>query len=71
LRRNAGLAAVFDSILKEKRVNTHYFGRKDGKVNIQDISSLDAAGDDTAIAEWGGLSSFSVKASELVSKSIV
>lgn len=71
LKRNMEHNKIFDTILKEKIFKTYYFGREDGQVNIRNISSLDASSDDTAIAEWGGLSSFSTKASELVSKSAI
>ncbi len=71
LKKNTELHIIFEHILKEKRVNTYYFSREEGKVNIKDISTLDAASEDAAIAEWGGLSSFSTKASKLVSKSVV
>lgn len=70
MKRNADLATVFEIILKEKIINTYSFGRENDKVNIKNISTLDAASEDAAIAEWGGLSSFSTRASELVSKSI-
>ena len=70
LEKISGLDTIFDSILKRKTFNSYYFGREDGKVSIKNISSLDAASDDAAIAEWGGISSFGTKASELVSKSI-
>lgn len=53
----------------EKTINTYYFKRtKTGKVVSVNISSLDAGSSNSIIAEWGGLSSFASKASEVVSK---
>ena len=37
-------------------------------VKAKDISSLDVYSDDVAINEWGGLTQFSSKANEVVSK---
>ena len=37
-------------------------------VTFTDISTLDAFSEDEAIAEWGGLSSFASKSSEIVSR---
>ena len=52
-----------------KTIRTYFFQRNsDGKVSTKDISSLDVDDDDTIISEWGGLSSFASKASEVVSK---
>jgi len=59
--------SFFDKDLIRKSINTYYFNRVDGKVIVKDISSLDAGNEDLAIAEWGGLSSFASKASEIVS----
>ncbi|PNE24910.1 hypothetical protein BHU16_04525 [Tannerella sp. oral taxon 808] len=52
-----------------KQIKTYFFQRNsDGKVSTDDISSLDVDDDDTIVSEWGGLSSFASKASEVVSK---
>ena len=52
-----------------KTIKTYFFRRKqDGRVTSRDISSLDVDDDDTIVSEWGGLSSFASKASEVVSK---
>lgn len=52
-----------------KTIKTYFFQRNsNGKVSTKDISSLDVDDDDTIISEWGGLSSFASKASEVVSK---
>ncbi len=54
----------------DKKVNTFYFGRdaQTGKVTTLDISSLDAFDENPLIADWGGLSEFSSKVSDVVSK---
>lgn len=58
------LAGIF-----EKKIKTYYFNRKtNGMVESLDISSLDAGNVNEIISEWGGLSSFSTKTSEIVSK---
>lgn len=66
---NTTAANLFDGIL-EKTVRTYYSGKQneDGKVSYMDISTLDAFSEDENISEWGGLTSFSGKASEIVSK---
>ena len=52
-----------------KTIKTYFFRRNsNGKVSTKDISSLDVDDDDTIVSEWGGLSSFASKASEVVSK---
>lgn len=59
------LAGLFD-----KSIRTYYFDRegKNGKVVSCDISSLDVTDSNSIISEWGGLSEFSSKVSEVVSK---
>ena len=53
----------------EKNIKTYYFSRDvSGKVKAKDISSLDVYSEDVAINEWGGLTQFSSKANEIVSK---
>lgn len=58
--------------VSKKTIKAYFFQRDpDGRVTSQDISSLDVDNDDTVIpewAEWGGLSFFASKASEVVSK---
>lgn len=80
-RRIKALREIFDvpvdssmnKILKavcNKKVNTFYFGRnpQTGKVTALDISSLDAFDENPLVADWGGLSKFSSKVSDVVSK---
>ena len=59
---------LFEDILRNKTIKTYYFDRQDENVIVKDISSLDAGCGDQSTAEWGGLSSFSSKASDIISK---
>ena len=52
------------TVLQEKRFKTYYFSGCD---NVKDISTLDAASPDNAIADLGGLTAFSTRASEVLS----
>ncbi len=53
----------------EKDIKTYYFSRDESnKVVSKDISSLDVFSEDVAVNEWGGLTQFSSKANEVVSK---
>lgn len=71
VKKTPSFSKIFKDLLTNKQLNTYYFDRKENKVTIKDISSLDAGSDDIAISEWGGLSSFASKASDIVSKSVV
>lgn len=53
-----------------KDINTYYFTDKGEGVVSVDISSLDVGSDDTDISEWGGLSQFSGRTSDIVSRII-
>lgn len=59
--------------LFEKSIRTYYFKRNNpnGKVVSCDITSLDATATDTVISEWGGLSEFSSRVSDVVSKYMI
>ena len=60
-------ASAFKGIFS-KDIKTYCFSRKEGKVNSVNISTLDPMDDDSDIREWGGMSSFSSEASEIVSQ---
>jgi predicted ATP-dependent endonuclease of OLD family len=62
------MTALFENILKNKTFSTYYFDQQKDGVYVKDISSLDPGDLDSAIAEWGGLTSFSSRASEVVSQ---
>jgi len=67
LDNNVKNEALVKGILHDKTINTHYFQNTDFKVIVKDISGLDAGSEDLAVSEWGGLSSFSSKASDIIS----
>jgi len=53
----------------KKEIKTYFFSRDtSGKVSAKDITSLDVYSEDVAINEWGGLTQFSSKTNEVVSK---
>jgi AAA15 family ATPase/GTPase len=58
---------LLDNILTGKSINTFYFARENNKVVTKDISTLDAGNEDIDIAEWGGISQFASKATDIVS----
>lgn len=69
IRSKKGVNIDFLSDVYAKDIKTYYFSRESwGKVSSKDISSLDVYSDDVAINEWGGLTQFSSKANEIVSK---
>ncbi|WP_262249854.1 ATP-binding protein [Parapedobacter soli] len=68
LGQSEAVSELFKNILTEKKINTYYFDRENDKVHVKDISSLDAGSDDLSTADWGGLSSFSSKASDIISR---
>lgn len=62
------VASLFDG-LEKKDLKTFYFSPKGGDgVSSTDITSLDVCSEETDISEWGGLSSFASKASDIVSR---
>lgn len=71
LKKNTSTNKLFQSILSKKQINTFYFSRENNKVFSKDITSLDAGSEDLAIGEWGGISHFSSKAADVVSKYFV
>lgn len=67
IEKGSTTAKVFDG-LQGKISKTYFFcSGKDG-VESTDISTLDVGDENQMVAEWGGLSAFSGKASEVVSK---
>ena len=52
----------------EKSVKTYFFSHTVEGAKVVDISSLDASSEQVDEAEWGGLSQFASRASEVVSK---
>jgi predicted ATPase len=68
LPKSASLQKVFKTVIQEKSFNTYYFNLEQGGAVVKDISSLDAGSEDKAVSNWGGLSEFGSKASDIVSK---
>ena len=68
LEKNASMAATFKTIIAEKSFATYFFEQNSEGVIVKNISSLDAGSDDKAISNWGGLTDFSSKAGDIVSK---
>ncbi len=70
VKKTPAFSRLFKGLLKNKQLKTYYFDRIGNKTSVKDISSLDAGAEDVAISEWGGLSSFASKASNIVAKSV-
>jgi energy-coupling factor transporter ATP-binding protein EcfA2 len=70
LNKNIVTAKLFKSLLQEKQISTYFFDQVDHQVIVKDISSLDAGSADPSVAQWGGLSSFSAKAAEIITNSV-
>lgn len=68
LKTSPAMTDLFENILNNKNFLTYYFDQQKDGVYIKDISSLDPGSLDLAIADWGGLTSFSSRASEVVSQ---
>lgn len=69
LKRTPSTQYIFDSTTFDKTIKTFYFSRpSDGIVKSIEITSLDAGNDDIEIAEWGGISQFSGRVVDVVSK---
>jgi hypothetical protein len=70
LNKSAPLNRLFKGILQNKSLSTYAFTQTKDGVTTKDISSLDAGSADIDIAEWGGISSFSAKATDIISKTV-
>jgi predicted ATPase len=73
LEPSPAMTDLFENILKNKTFSTYYFDYFDQQrygVYVKNISSLDPGDLDSAIADWGGLTSFSSRASEVVSQAV-
>lgn len=67
LTKTPTMRALFSQIIEKKNFRTYFFERADSGVVAKDISNLDPASEDPSEYDWGGLTSFSSRASELVS----
>jgi len=68
INKQPTIRKVFEDVLGKCKFKTFYFDRKDEGVIVKDISSLDPSHPDAAESEWGGLSSFSSRVSDIISK---
>jgi hypothetical protein len=68
LPNSPGMRDVFDAVLTEKTVNSFYFEPGEQGVTTRDISSLDPFSEDDSIADWGGITQFSSRASDVISR---
>ena len=69
IKRSKKLKLNFLNCIYDKDIKTYYFSRNTaGNVEAKDISSLDVFSEDVAINEWGGLTQFSSKTNDVVSK---
>lgn len=69
LPNSPGMREVFGSVLGDKTLRSFYFHPEaTGGVKTRDISSLDPLDDDDLVADWGGLTLFSSRASEVISR---
>lgn len=68
LPNSPGMRDVFSSVLSEKVLRSFYFQPSADGVTTQDISSLDPFSEDDSIADWGGITEFSSRASEVISR---
>jgi len=70
LKPSPPITELFENILKNKKFSTYYFDQTEDGVEVRDISSLDPFDEDLSTADWGGLTSFSSRASEVVSQAV-
>ena len=69
LPNSPGMRDVFGSVLNDKTLRSFYFHPETtGGVITRDISSLDPLDDDDLVADWGGLTLFSSRASDVISR---
>ena len=59
-----------ETILDGKTFKTYYFSRQERVVSVKDISTLDAEDPDEAVSDWGGLTLFSTKSADVVTRAV-
>lgn len=64
---DSNVSKIFKGIIN-KEFKTYFFSHTKAGVKTSDISSLDVASDKLEESEWGGLSQFASRASDIVSK---
>ena len=70
LKASAYSKNLTETILNEKTFKTYYFSRQESVVSVKDISTLDAEDPDEAISDWGGLTLFSTKSADIVTRAV-
>ena len=70
LKASAYSKNLTETILDEKVFKTYYFSRQDNIVSVKDISTLDAEDPDEAVSDWGGLTLFSTKSADIVTRAV-
>lgn len=65
--QTSNVCTIIDGI-SDSDVRTYYFSHSANGVKTTDISTLDVASENISESEWGGLSQFATRASEVVSK---
>lgn len=68
LPASPGMREVFEAILSARQLKSYYFQPGTAGVCSRDISSLDPFSEDESIADWGGITQFSSRASEVISR---
>ena len=54
----------------KKTFRTYYFSRQKSVVNVKDISTLNPENPDEDVSDWGGLTGFSTKVSDIISNTM-
>ena len=70
LKASAYSRDLTETILVEKTFKTYYFSRRESIVSVKDISTLDAEDPDEAVSDFGGLTAFSTKVSDVVTEAM-
>ena len=70
LNANVYSKDLSETILDEKTFKTYYFSRQESVVSVKDISTLDAEDPDEAVSDWGGLTLFSTKSADIVTRAV-
>lgn len=69
LRKTAYLQEMAEKVVA-KKFKTYYFDRQQDSVEVRDISTLDPDHMEDAVADWGGLTAFSTRVSQIVSEAV-
>ncbi len=69
LRKTAYLQELAEKVLS-KNYKTYYFDRQQENVTARDISTLDPDDIENAVADWGGLTGFSTRVSQIISQAV-